>query len=94
MSKSATIEAIILGAAVGVALLKFYNMPEEDRKEFYDHLKSRAQELLDDTEETINTVKNHFAMIDAKPKEEWVQKLLVGKKLLAELFGSDHKFLK
>ena len=87
MSKSATIEAIILGAAVGVCLLKFYNMPEDERKEFFDHLKNRAHELLDNTEETINTVKDHFAKIDAKPKEEWVQKLLVGKNLLKELFG-------
>ena len=93
MSKSNTIGGIILGAAVGVALLKFFNMPEEDREEFYSHLKNRAHELLDDVEGTVSTVKQHFAEIDAKPAEEWVEKFIVGKRLLTTLFGSARRFL-
>ena len=93
MSKSNTIGAVILGAAVGVAILKFFNMPEEEREEFYSHLKERAYELLDDTEGTIETVKIHFAQIDEKEKEEWVEKLLIAKNLLNELFGSAKKYL-
>ena len=93
MSRSNTIGAVILGAAVGVALLKFYNMPEEDRKDFYAHLKNRAHDLLDDVEGTVDTVKQHFAEIDRKPTEEWIEKFLVVKKLVVKLFGSERRFL-
>lgn len=91
MSKEKTISGLILGAAVGVALLRFFNMPEQERREFIDHLKNRAHELLDDTEGTINRVKHHFAEIDSKAHP--VDKLLVVKNLLTELFGSDRRFL-
>ena len=66
MSKSNTIGAVILGAAAGLALLKFFSMPDDERQEFISHLKNRAHDLLDDAEETVDTVKQHFAEIDAK----------------------------
>ena len=91
MSKEKTIGGLILGAAVGVALLRFFNMPDTERKEFFDHLKNRAHELLDDTEGTMHVVKNHFAEIDNK--DHPVDKLLVVKRLLTELFGSNRRFL-
>jgi hypothetical protein len=91
MSKEKTIGAILLGAAAGVALLRFYNMPDDERREFISHLKNRAHELLDDTEGTMNRVKHHFAQIDNK--DHPVDKLLVVKNLLTELFGSDRRFL-
>lgn len=93
MSKANTIGAIILGAAAGVALLKFYSMPREERDEFITHLKNRAHDLLDDAEGTVEKVKQHFAEIDMKPKEAWVDKLFVAKRLLTELFGSERRFL-
>ena len=93
MSKANTLGAIILGAAAGVALVKFFSMPQFEREEFVTHLKSRAHELLDDAEGTLDKVKDHFAEIDAKPKEAWVEKLLVAKRLLTELFGSERRFL-
>lgn len=92
MSKEKTIGGIILGAAVGVALYKFFSMPEQERTEFIDHLKNRAHELLDDTEGTMNKVKDHFAEIDTK--DHPIDKLLVVKKLLSELFSHpDRRFL-
>jgi hypothetical protein len=85
MSKGNTIGAIILGAATGVALLKFFNMPDDDRREFISHLKNRAHDLLDDAEGTVEKVKNHFAEIDNK--EHPVDKLFVVKRMLTDLFG-------
>lgn len=93
MSRSNTIGAVILGAAVGVAVLKFFNMPEKDREDFYSHLKNRAHDLLDDVEGTVDTVKQHFAEIDRKPQEQWVEKFIVVKRLLTHLFGSERRFL-
>ncbi len=93
MSKANTIGALVLGAAASVALIKYFSMPELEREEFITHLKDRAHELLDDAEGTVDTIKQHFAEIDMKPKEAWVDKLFVAKRLLTELFGSDKKFL-
>ncbi len=89
MSKEKTIGGLILGVAAGVALIKFFNMPDLERQEFVNHLKNRAHELLDDTEGTMNTVKNHFAEIDTK--EHPVDKLLVVKNLLTELFSHPNR---
>ena len=93
MSRSNYIGAIILGASVGVALLKFYSMPKEERDEFLDYLKNKAHDLLDDAEGTVEQVKHHFAEIDAKQKDEWVDKLFVVKRLLTNLFGSERRYL-
>lgn len=93
MARSNQIGAIILGAAAGVALLRFFNMPEEDRKEFLSHLKNRAHDLLDDAEGTVEKIKYHFAEIDAKQPNEWVDKLFVVKRLLTNLFGSQRRYL-
>ena len=93
MSRTNTLGALILGAAVGVALVKFFSMPEDEKEEFLTHLKTRAHDLLDDAEGTLNKVQNHFAEIDTKPSDAWVDKLFVGKRLITELFGSDKRFL-
>ena len=93
MSKANTIGALILGAAAGVALVKYFSMPEDERTEFITHLKNRAHELLDDAEGTVDKVKQHFAEIDMKPQGAWVDKLFVAKRLLTELFGSERRFL-
>ena len=91
MSKANTIGAIILGAAAGVALIKFFSMPELERDEFVTHLKNRAHDLLDDAEGTVDKVKNHFAEIDSR--ENPIDKLFVVKRLISELFGSEKRFL-
>lgn len=93
MSKANTIGAIILGAAAGVAMVKFFTMPEEEKDEFLTHLKNRAHDLLDDAEGTVDKVKQHFAEIDMKTDGAWVDKLFVAKRLLTELFGSEKRFL-
>ena len=53
MSKANTVGALILGAAVGVALLKFYSMPKEEKDEFIDHIKNKAHDLLDDATDLL-----------------------------------------
>ena len=85
------IEAIIFGAALGVAILRYFNMSEEDKKAFMTRLKDRVSVLLEDTEGTIEKVKDHFAEID--DKKEWVDKAIILKKLLTTLFGVNGKLL-
>ncbi|MEO6452718.1 MAG: hypothetical protein ABIN97_01535 [Ginsengibacter sp.] len=91
MSNSNTIGAVIIGAAAGLALLKFFSMPDDEKQEFISHLKNRAHDLLDDAEGTLDKVKEHFAEIDTKPSH--VDKLFVVKRLLTDLFGSERRYL-
>lgn len=93
MTKSDKIGALMLGAAAGLAILKFYNMPYEEKQAFKEHLTNRAHDLLDEAEETMDTVKHHFAEIDAKQPHEWIDKAFVFKRLLTELFGSERRYL-
>ncbi len=91
MSKGNTIGAIILGVAAGVALLKFFSMPEGERQEFISHIKNKAHDLLDDAEGTVEKVKQHFAEID--DKHQPVDKLFVIKRMLTDMFGSEKRYL-
>ncbi len=91
MANTNKIEAIIFGAAIGVAILRYFNMSVEDREAFMNRLKERVHTLLDDTEGTIAKVKEHFEQIDNK--DQWVDKALILKKLLTTLFGTNGKLL-
>jgi hypothetical protein len=93
MTKSDKIGVILLGAAAGMALLKYYNMPYEEKQEFKAHLTNRAHDLLDEAEDTMDTVKQHFAEMDSKAPNAWVDKLFVFKRLLTTLFGSERRYL-
>jgi hypothetical protein len=93
MDNSNKISLVLLGAAVGVALIRFFNMTEKEREEFFKDLKQRVTELLSDTEGTIEHVKHHFALIDAKGKDEWVDKIMIFKRLLNTLFGQQVQLL-
>lgn len=93
MSTSGKIGAVILGAVIAIAILKFYSMSEEEREEFFAHLKRRANDLLDDAEGTVEKVKQHLAEIDEKAKDAWADKMLILRRMLDDLFGSEKRFL-
>jgi len=93
MRNSNTIAAVILGASAGVALLKFYSMPKEERDEFFSHLKNRTNILLDNAEETVEKVEHFMDEIKDKAEGDWMQKLLVLKKMFKDLYGSEKHYL-
>ncbi len=91
MPKSSTIAAVIFGASIGVALLKFYSMPKEDRDAFFDHLKKTTDDLLNNAEDTVEKVEQYMGEMKSKGEKEWIEKLYVVKKMLGELYGSSSK---
>ena len=93
MNKSNTIAAVILGAAAGVALISFFNMPKEERDEFFSHLKNTTHNLLDNAEETVEKVEHFMGEIKSKGEDEWIDKLYILKKMFRELYGSERHFL-
>ncbi|MEO6638000.1 MAG: hypothetical protein ABIN25_06970 [Ginsengibacter sp.] len=91
MAKSSTIAAVIFGASVGVALLKFYSMPKEERDAFFDHLKKTTDNLLDNAEETVGKVEHFMGEVKSKGEGEWMEKIYLVKKMLLELYGTNDK---
>ena len=87
MAKSSTIAGIILGASIGVALLKFYNLPKEERDAFFDRIKKQTDYLLDNAEDTVEKVERFMGEIKDKDENEWVEKLYVLKKMFRDLYG-------
>lgn len=81
------IAGIILGAAVGVALYKFFSMSEEERREWVDRVKETTHELLDNAEDTAEKVESYISEMNAKGRGEWIDKLYVVRKMLRNLYG-------
>jgi len=93
MAKSNTIAAFILGAAAGVALLKYCNMPKEKRDAFFSHLKNTTNDLLDNAEVTVEKVEHFMDEIKSKGENEWIDKLYILKKMFREFYGSEKHYL-
>lgn len=89
MAKTNKVAAIILGAAVGVALVKFFSMPEEEREEFCSHLKNQTYQLLDNAEDTVEKVEYFMDEYKSKGEDEWIDKLYILKKMFKDLYGSE-----
>lgn len=93
MTNTNKVAALILGAAVGVALVKFFSMPKEEKEEFYAHLKNTTHELLDNAEDTVEKVEHFMDEYNSKGKDEWIDKLYVVKKMFRNLYGSNKHYL-
>jgi phage-related protein len=93
MAKSTTIASLILGASIGFALLKFYNMPKEEREAFYGHLKNTTNDLLDDAETTVEKVEHYMDEIKLKGENDWIEKLYVLKKMFTDFYGTERRYI-
>jgi hypothetical protein len=93
MAKSKKVAALILGAAAGVALVKYFRMPVEDRNKFCNHLKSQTNLLLDNAEETVEKVEHYMDDFKSKGEGEWIDKLYILKNMVKNLYGSDKHYL-
>lgn len=93
MNKSGTVAALILGASIGVALLKFYSMPKEERDEFLNHLKKTTSDLLDDAENTVEKVEQFMGEVKSKGDKAWIDKIYVFRKMYRDFYGSDKRYL-
>lgn len=92
MTKTDKVATLLLGAAIGVAAYKFFTMPRFERNEFVEHLKDRTLDLLQNTETTVDRV-DHFLSEMDRPQNTWMQKLVVIKNMLTELYGGEKRYL-
>ena len=93
MTNADKVTIVLLGAVVGVAIYRFFNLSEKEKQEFYDALKDRTQLLVRNTDETVETVKQYVSQIDEQPKGALADKLLIFKKMLTSLFGTEKQLV-
>jgi predicted RecB family endonuclease len=93
MAKTSTIASIILGASIGVALVKYYTMTEKEREAFWKKVKSITEDLLDDAENTVERVEAYIGEIKSKGENNLIEKLYVVKKMLKDMFKMEETFL-
>jgi len=93
MSRNDKIALIIFGAAAALATYKLFEMTQEKRKEFFDHIKTRTSQLLDKTDDTVSRVNKFMDEYDAQGEDAWIDKAYILKKMFRDLFGSEKHFL-
>ena len=93
MTKGNQVAAFIIGAAAGVALARFFSMPKEDRQIFYNDLKKKTNQLLDNAEDTVEKVEHYMDEFKDKGKGEWIDKLFILKKMFKNFYGSEKHYL-
>jgi hypothetical protein len=94
MAKSNSIAAIILGAAVGLTLLRFFSLSKDERDQVLNDIKNKTHDLLDDAEATVEKVKHYVEELKSKRPEEWTDKLFVVKNMLKDLYGTEQRMLR
>lgn len=88
MTNKNKVAAVILGAAVGAALVKFFSLPKEERNDIIQGIKERTSELLEDAENTVEKVEHFMDEFKEKGESAWIDKLYLLKKTFSDLYGS------
>lgn len=91
MANKNIVAAVLLGAAAGVALVRFFRLPQEERDEFVNRIKDKTSELLDDVENTVEKVEQFMDEYKSKGEDEWIDKIYLVKSSLKEFFGKDRE---
>lgn len=92
MSRNNKIAAIILGAAVTLVVVKYMSMDKEEKRNLCQRFKERTDELLDKADETVDKVNEFMDEFDKQPKDAWLDKLFVIRKMFRSFYGSDKRF--
>ncbi len=93
MTKSEKAALVILGAAAGVAIWRFFEMPAEERQEFCRHIRNKTSDLLNNAEDTVEKVDHFITQMDEKGKDNWIDKLYIVKKMFRDFYGSEKRYL-
>jgi len=94
MAKSNSVEVIILGAAIGLTLIRFFSLSKSERDQVLSDIKSKTHDLLDDAEATVEKVKHYVEELKSKGADEWTDKLFIIKNMLRDLYGTEQRLLR
>jgi len=94
MTKSNSVAAIVLGAAIGLTLIRFFTLSKEERDQVLSDIKHKTSDLLDDAEATVEKVKHYVEELKSKRPEERTDKIFVIRNMLKDLYGAENRLLR
>ncbi|MBL7728603.1 MAG: hypothetical protein JNM68_12990 [Dinghuibacter sp.] len=85
------IATFLLGAAAGFALCKYMNMSDEEKEQFMNNLKNKANNVKDEAEGAVHKAKEYFEELKDKGADALKEHLSDAEKMIKDLFGKGEK---
>ena len=85
------IATFLLGAAAGFALCKYMNMSDEEKEQFMNNLKNKANNVKDEAEGAVHKAKEYFEELKDKGADALKEHLSDAEKMIEDLFGKGEK---
>jgi ElaB/YqjD/DUF883 family membrane-anchored ribosome-binding protein len=80
------IATFILGAAAGLALMKYATMSDEEKEQFFNDVKDKADKFKGEAEEAFDQAKDYFEELKTKGAQAFKEHLSDAEKFMNDIF--------
>ncbi len=81
------IATFLLGAAAGIATMKYMSMSQEEKDKLAADLKDKANKVKDEAEKVMEKAKDYFEELKTKGSEAFKEHFSDAEKTMSDLFG-------
>jgi vacuolar-type H+-ATPase subunit H len=81
------IATFLLGAAAGIAAMKYMSMSQEEKDKLAADLKDKANKVKDEAEKMMEKAKDYFEELKTKGSEAFKEHFEDAEKTMSDLFG-------
>jgi vacuolar-type H+-ATPase subunit H len=81
------IATFLLGAAAGIAAMKYMSMSQEEKDKLAADLKDKANKVKDEAEKVMEKAKDYFEELKTKGSEAFKEHFADAEKTMSDLFG-------
>jgi vacuolar-type H+-ATPase subunit H len=81
------IATFLLGAAAGIAAMKYMSMSQEEKDKLAADLKDKANKVKDEAEKAMEKAKDYFEELKTKGSEAFKEHFADAEKTMSDLFG-------
>ena len=81
------IATFLLGAAAGIAAMKYMGMSQEEKDKLAKDLKDKANKVKDEAEKVMDKAKGYFDELKTKGSEAFKEHFDNAEKTMSDLFG-------
>ena len=88
MSKTSKVGGVLVTAAVAFAVYKYMKLDKEEKDELCDKIKDKANHFMTNSSEILDKVQNYVSELKEKEEDEILDKIVIMKNMLFDIFGS------
>lgn len=88
MSKASKVGGVIVTAAIALAVYKYMQLEKDEKDELCNKIKDKANNLMNNSSEILDKVQNYVAELKEKEEDEVLDKIVIMKNMLFDIFGS------